>query len=82
MALENHVEMSERVNSRWFRIKSAAVHALERRLPDKYVSRYELVSFSTTPYSKIKARIRTQNAVLAGAIAAVAGILIVVWRLI
>jgi kynurenine 3-monooxygenase len=80
MALDNFVEMSERVNSRWFRAKSAAVHALERRLPDKYVSRYELVSFSTTPYSRIKARIRRQNAVLIGVIAAVAGIAAIVWR--
>lgn len=79
MALENHVEMSERVNSRMFRAKSSAVHALERRLPGRYVSRYELVSFSTTPYSKIKARIRTQNAVLMGTIAVLSSAVIAAW---
>ena len=29
-------------------------HALERALPGRYVSRYELVSFSTTPYAEVQ----------------------------
>lgn len=65
MALDNFVEMRDRVNSTLFRAASAAQHALERRLPGRYVSRYELVSFSTLPYADIPARLRRQNAATA-----------------
>jgi kynurenine 3-monooxygenase len=71
LALDNFVEMRDRVNSRLFQAKTAAQHALERRLPGHYVSRYELVSFTTMPYAEIPGRIRRQNraaaAVAAGA---------------
>jgi kynurenine 3-monooxygenase len=77
MALENFVEMRDRVNSKIFQAKSAAQHALERRLPGHYVSRYELVSFSTMPYAEIATRMRRQNrtsaAVAAGALLLAAG---------
>jgi kynurenine 3-monooxygenase len=61
LALENFVEMRDKVNSRIFQLKTAAQHALERRLPGHYVSRYELVSFTTIPYAEIPARMRRQN---------------------
>jgi kynurenine 3-monooxygenase len=61
LALDNFVEMRDRVNSRVFQLKAAAQHALERRLPGHYVSRYELVSFTTIPYAEIPARMRRQN---------------------
>jgi kynurenine 3-monooxygenase len=74
MALENFVEMSDRVNSPVFRFTTNARHTLERAVPS-YVSRYELVSFSTVPYAQIGGRIRTQDRwVLAAAAAAVAGL--------
>jgi len=46
-----------------------------------YVSRYELVSFTTVPYSRIEARIRRQDRLVAGAglvagAAGVAGVLL------
>jgi len=79
MALENFVEMRDKVNSRAFQLKTAAQHALERRLAGRYVSRYELVSFTTMPYAEIPGRIRRQNLVLGAAgamlaLAAAAGI--------
>jgi len=64
MALENFVEMRDKVNSRFFQLKTAAHHALERRLAGRYVSRYELVSFTTMPYAEIAGRIRRQNLAL------------------
>jgi kynurenine 3-monooxygenase len=73
MALENFVEMRDRVNSRVFRTKTATAHALERALPGHYVSRYELVSFTTIPYAEIPDRMRRQNRVSA-AVAAGAGL--------
>jgi kynurenine 3-monooxygenase len=73
MALENFVEMRDKVNSRAFQLRTAAQHALERRLAGRYVSRYELVSFTTIPYAEIPRRIRRQNVAL-GAVAAVSAL--------
>ena len=73
MALENFVEMRDKVNSPVFQMKVAAQHALERRLAGRYVSRYELVSFTTMPYSQIAGRIRRQNLALLAVVAALAG---------
>ena len=73
LALDNFVEMRDRVNSRLFQLMTAAQHALERRLPGHYVSRYELVSFTTLPYAEIPGRMRRQNratALVAGALVA------------
>ncbi|TDC89051.1 NAD(P)/FAD-dependent oxidoreductase [Actinomadura sp. 7K507] len=75
MALDNFIEMRDRVSSPVYRAKQAATHALERRLAGRYVSRYELVSFSTMPYAEIPARIRRQNRILAGAAAGTAAAL-------
>jgi kynurenine 3-monooxygenase len=69
MALDNFVEMRDKVNSRAFQLRTAAEHALERRLAGRYVSRYELVSFNTMPYAEIAGRIRRQNQALGAAIA-------------
>jgi kynurenine 3-monooxygenase len=66
MALDNFVEMRDRVSSPVFRAAKAAQHALERRSGGRYVSEYELVSFSTVPYAGIRRRIRRQNLALAG----------------
>ncbi len=84
-ALDNFVEMRDRVNSRLFRLKTAVQHALERRLGERYLSRYELVSFTTIPYAEIAARLRRQNLTVAGAavlaVAFVAGAVSAVRRL-
>jgi kynurenine 3-monooxygenase len=66
LALDNFVEMRDRVNSPIFRTRTWAEHALERRFPGRYMSRYELVSFTTTPYAQIPSRVRWQNLVVAG----------------
>jgi len=81
MALENFVEMRDKVNSRLFRAKSRAMHALERMLPGVVVSRYELVSFSTVPYAQVVRRMRAQQrwlAVAGGAAIALAAAALVV----
>ncbi|WP_067438724.1 FAD-dependent oxidoreductase [Nocardioides jensenii] len=75
MALDNFVEMRDRVSSPVFRLRSQARHALERAVPGRFPTRYELVSFSTTPYVEIEGRMRRQNLGLAGAATgAVAGL--------
>ena len=56
MALENFVEMSTRSASKVFQAQKDVEHTLERMLPEHYVSRYELVSFSTVPYAEVVRR--------------------------
>jgi kynurenine 3-monooxygenase len=73
MALANFVEMRDKVASPVFRLTKRIEHALERALPGRYVSRYELVSFSTTPYAEVRQRVRRQHQIL-GAVVAGAGV--------
>ncbi|SCL67311.1 kynurenine 3-monooxygenase [Micromonospora citrea] len=77
MALANFVEMRDKVASPLFQAGRKVEHALERALPGRYVSRYELVSFSTTPYAEVVRRVRRQHRLLAavagGAAALLAG---------
>ena len=65
MALDNFVEMRDRVASPMFRLAKRVEHGLERALPGVYLSRYELVSFTTTPYAEVRQRVRRQHAALA-----------------
>ncbi|MFI7703647.1 FAD-dependent oxidoreductase [Nonomuraea sp. NPDC049480] len=60
LALDNFVEMRDKVGSRMFLAGKRIEHALERVLPG-YVSRYELVSFSTTPYAEVERRVARQR---------------------
>lgn len=68
MALDNFVEMRDRVASPVFQFQKKVEHTLERALPGRYVSRYELVSFTTTPYAEVQRRVRHQRRVLAATI--------------
>jgi kynurenine 3-monooxygenase len=78
LALDNFVEMRDRVASPIFRTQKRAEHALERRLPEYFVSRYELVSFSTVPYAEVRRRAshprQAARAVTAAAAGATAGL--------
>lgn len=73
MALANFVEMRDKVASPVFRLGKRIEHALERALPGHYASRYELVSFSTTPYAEVQRRVLRQHQALAG-VALLAGL--------
>jgi kynurenine 3-monooxygenase len=74
MALDNFVEMRDRVSSRAFQARVAAEHWLQRQLPGRFVSRYELVSFTTMPYAEIPPRMRRQARLTALAAAGIAGL--------
>jgi kynurenine 3-monooxygenase len=83
LALTNFVEMRDRVASPVFRATKHVEHALERLFPGRYVSLYELVSFSTVPYAEARTRARRQRlalvaggaALAVGALAAVGGVM-------
>ena len=74
MALANFIEMRDKVASPVYRLGKRIEHALERALPGHYVSRYELVSFSTTPYAEVQQRVHRQHQVLAAAVLVAAGV--------
>ncbi|NIK57210.1 FAD-dependent oxidoreductase [Kribbella shirazensis] len=76
MALANFVEMRDKVASPVFRLQKQVEHALERALPGRYVSRYELVSFSTTPYAEVQRRVRRQQQLLGAGVVALGGVLL------
>lgn len=50
MALENYTEMSQRVSSAEFALERQLSSWLERRYPERFVSRYRMVTFSRMPY--------------------------------
>lgn len=52
MALENFVEMRDKVGSKWFLWKKKLEHLLHDLFPGTLVPRYNLVSFSTVPYAE------------------------------
>jgi kynurenine 3-monooxygenase len=80
MALANFVEMRDKVASPVFRLQKQIEHTLERLLPGKYVSRYELVSFSTTPYAEVQRRVHRQHQALAAGTVAVGSVLLGLMR--
>ena len=51
--MKNFVEMRDKVASPTFQTFRKVEHALERALPGRYVSRYEMVSFTTIPYAEV-----------------------------
>lgn len=67
MALDNFVEMRDRVASPVYQAWKKVEHGLERALPGRYLSRYELVSFTTTPYAQVRRRVRRQQWLLGAA---------------
>ena len=56
MALRNFIEMRDLTGRASFRWKKRIEHALHRVMPSTFVPLYDLVSFSTVPYSEAKAR--------------------------
>jgi len=61
MALDNFVEMRDRVGSPRFRLAKRVEHALERWAPGRFESLYELVSFTTVPYAQARERAAAQR---------------------
>jgi kynurenine 3-monooxygenase len=50
MAVENFVEMRDKVSDKNFLLQKAVEKVLQREFPGRYVSRYALVTFSNLPY--------------------------------
>ncbi|MCC6661517.1 MAG: FAD-dependent monooxygenase [Phycisphaerales bacterium] len=70
MALENFIEMRDRVGDPVFRYRKRVEQTLHRLLPDRVTPQYNLVSFSTVPYEEARRRGRELDSVVAHVTAA------------
>jgi kynurenine 3-monooxygenase len=71
MALENYVEMRDRVDDADFLLQRELERALAERHPERFVPRYSMVTFRRTPYATALARGRVQREILVAATAGV-----------
>lgn len=65
MALENYVEMRDRVDDPDFLLRRALERLLAERHPERFVPRYAMVTFRRVPYAVAKARGEVQARILA-----------------
>lgn len=56
MAIDNYYEMRDRVDDEDWKFRKKIEHMLERKFPGKYISRYEMVSFTRRPYAEAMER--------------------------
>ena len=75
LALHNFIEMRDSVNSPGYQVVHRTEQLLHRALGDRYKTRYEMVSFSTTPYAEIEPTVRKQRTAAGLAAAAALGAL-------
>jgi kynurenine 3-monooxygenase len=64
MALENYIEMRDRVDDADYLLQRALEQALAERHPDRFMPRYSMVSFTCIPYATAFERGRVQRAIL------------------
>ncbi|PPJ42633.1 MULTISPECIES: NAD(P)/FAD-dependent oxidoreductase [unclassified Pseudoxanthomonas] len=64
MALENYVEMRDKVDDSGFLLQRELELALQQRHPDRFVPHYTMVSFMRIPYSVAQHRSEAQRALL------------------
>ena len=64
MAVENFIEMRDKVGSPDFRYKKRVEQAVHALFPDAMTPQYNLVSFSTVPYTEARRRGREMDALL------------------
>ena len=65
LAVENFVEMRDRVADPRFLFQKKVELALESRFPERFIPKYSMVTFHRVPYSVAAARGRTQERILA-----------------
>jgi kynurenine 3-monooxygenase len=64
MALENFIEMRDKVADPKFLFRKQVELALEERFPGRFIPRYSMVSFHRIPYSAAQSRGRIQDEIL------------------
>jgi kynurenine 3-monooxygenase len=66
LAVQNFIEMRDKVGSRLFLLRKKAELLLHRLLPRWYLPLYHLVTFTRTPYADAVRRVRRQERVVLG----------------
>ncbi len=85
LALQNFIEMRDKVGSRWFLLRKKFEKILHRVLPGWYVPLYNMVSFSRIPYNEARQRAARQDRIIVVWLAILSlgmlplGILILAW---
>ncbi|MCB0339918.1 MAG: hypothetical protein KDD53_09950, partial [Bdellovibrionales bacterium] len=64
LAMDNFVEMPDSVANPKFLLKRELEHRLEEHFPDKFISKYAMVTFHRLPYSTAMKKGRIQDEVL------------------
>ena len=64
MALENYVEMRDLVTRKEFIKQKETSDILWRRFPDRFIPRYNMVSFTSIPYSEVYRRGNIQKKII------------------
>lgn len=64
MAVENFVEMRDKVADPGFLLRKKVELELEKRYPDKFIPKYSMVTFRRLPYAIALARGKTQDRIL------------------
>ena len=64
MSLANYIEMRDGVADPHYLLKRELAAALTQRVPDRFMSRYRMVSFTTLPYATCVARDQQQTALM------------------
>ncbi len=79
MALENYIEMRDRVDDADYRLQRALELLLQERHPGRFVPHYSMVSFTRIPYSQALARSEVQRGILQRATAGLESLDAVDW---
>jgi kynurenine 3-monooxygenase len=77
LALDNFVEMRDRVSSRLFRLRLRAEQQAHRLMPHWVTPLYEMVTFSRTPYVDAVARARRQATIIDRGLIGLAAIVLI-----
>ena len=77
LALDNFVEMRDRVASRLFRLRARAEQRAHRWAPSWVTPLYEMVTFSRLPYVEAVARARRQSTMIDRVLLAVAAVVLI-----
>jgi kynurenine 3-monooxygenase len=81
LALENFVEMRDKVGDPNFLLRKKVELALESRFPEKFIPKYAMVTFHRIPYSIAMARGRIQDRILEQLCNGISGVNDVDWAL-